>query len=143
MSEVVHRDVGDLAVGDYIQVGRGHLPPSGGEGTITRIEDNPARGSTGSYRRVYFKDVATNRVRSFSVYPAEMVPVVVEPESKLTQRVRDFQMTDYLYEALAELARQNEHSVSEEARRAIEHWVESAGLLRHGPDKRRKPRRST
>ena len=58
------------------------------------------------------------------------------PAAGKGQRLRGFMMSDYLYNALVRLADLNGHTIAEEARRAIEHWVDSAGLLPDGPDDR-------
>lgn len=52
--------------------------------------------------------------------------------------MRAFMMSDYLYGALVELADSNGNTIGEEANRAIEHWLDLAGLLHRGPDVRQR-----
>lgn len=78
MSHTWSRQAGELVVGDWVILSQGQAQPNGGEGRITRIEENGARGSTGAYRRVYWADGVTGRTRSVSLYPVEFVTVVEE-----------------------------------------------------------------
>lgn len=52
-------------------------------------------------------------------------------------RQRGFVMSDYLYGQLVQLADENGNTIGEEANRAIENWLDLAGMLPH-PDTRRR-----
>jgi hypothetical protein len=62
----------DLEVGDHV------APVHDSHGPVERIEANPARGSTGRWWRVYWRDVETGKLRSTSVIPHQCVTVIID-----------------------------------------------------------------